>query len=96
MTRRAAPLLVDRLPLYLDDKALRAAVCPAADDGAWRSLTMAAGFPRPRPWGGRHVPSVLSWFEAYEGTGAKPAPEKTDEEMAAIWNTPRNRRTRRV
>ncbi len=90
--RRAAPLLADRLPVYADDRSLRAAICPGADDGAWRSLTSATGFPRARPWGGRHVPSVVAWFAAYEAGGKAPAPEMTDEERAAGWNTPKRRR----
>ncbi len=90
--KRAAPLLIERLPVYADDASLRAAICPGADDGAWRSLIGADGFPRPRSWGGRHVPSVIAWFDQYEAGGKPPAPELTDEERAAGWNTPKRRR----
>lgn len=94
MTRHALPLLVDRLPVYADDKALRAAICPAADDGIWRSLTASPSFPRARPWGGRHVQSVVAWFDAYEAGGPAPAAERSDEERAEQWNAPVRRRRR--
>lgn len=73
MTKRCAPLLADRLTLYADDKALKAAIFPAPEspivEGMWNAFTRMAGFPKKSDvLGGRHVPSVLQWFEEYELT----------------------------
>lgn len=74
MSRKiAAHLLADRLTLYADDKALKAAIFPAPEspvvEAMWNAFTRMAGFPRKAAaLGGRHVPSVLQWFEEYELT----------------------------
>ena len=103
--KRAAPLLADRLPVYADDASIRAALFgPRAGtptiDSAWRSLTRDPKFPRMSPlFGGRHVPSVLRFFEDYEGHGSSSPPREmpvTDEERVSAWNAPKRRPARRA
>src|SRR5271170_684037 len=68
----SAPLLAERLPLYATDPELRAAIFGArakdpACGGMYDKLTKLPNFPKMRSaMGGRHVPSVLAWFDSYE------------------------------
>jgi hypothetical protein len=86
----SAPLLAERLPLYATDPELRAAIFGArAKDplcgNAYTQFTKRPDFPRLHPvLGGRHVPSVLAWFERYED-GIVERAEPSLQEMADRW-----------
>lgn len=92
MTRRAAPLLIDRLPLYATDKELRAAIFGERANNRsietfWDQIR--GRLPRSSViFGGRHVPSVLKWFEQYEGVCAPPSPPDGNE-REATWKLKR-------
>lgn len=95
MTRRAAPLLIDRLPLYASDADLRASIF-GADAGhpaavvAWRLASRSADFPALTLFGRRYVPAVLEWFEKSAGTAPKSTPPDGNERDNA-WNTRKRR-----
>ena len=95
--RRAAPLLAGRLPVYATDSELIASIFGARSGdqayvGAYRSLTRRPDFPRLNLLlGGRHVPSVLDWFERYEATHAVES-GPSEEERAERWNRSATRR----
>jgi hypothetical protein len=97
--KRAAPLLADRLTLYASDSELRAAIFGArATSGTietvWASYIRDPSFPRLSSiMGGRHVPSVLAWFDNLESRAIPAAGEPiSDEEALALWNTKRGKR----
>ena len=95
----SAPLLAACLPLYATDPELRAAIFGArAKDpvcgGEYERLTNLPNFPKVRQaLGGRHVPSVLAWFERYEN-GVVERAEPSDDERADRWERSGRRRGR--
>lgn len=99
MTRRAAPLLIDRLPVYATDDDLLAALFgerAGKQDvrAAWDRLTRRQGFPSiSYIFGGRYVPRVLEWFDAFEGDTLKQASPPDGNERETSWNTKGPRRS---
>ena len=72
-TRRAAPLLAERLPLYATDRELSVAVLGerASDWPLVLKMYERHGFPPIRPlMRGRYVPAVLEFFDRVEGVDA--------------------------
>jgi hypothetical protein len=97
MTKRAAPLLADRLPLYATDAELRAVIFGerASDPicvSAFESMTNYESFPRFRAtMGGRHVPLVINWIEEYEASRNAAREFSSEEQRAAVWNKSKRR-----
>jgi len=96
--KRAAPLLADRLPLYATDAELCAvilgerAIEPACL-AAYRHVTTQRSFPRFNAvLGGRHVPSVLAWFDQFEA-GVAERSEPSEVERADRWEKSGRRRS---
>ena len=86
----SAPILAESLPLYATDPELRAAIFGARAKeplcgNAFAQFAKRPDFPRLHPvFGGRHVPSVLAWFERYE-SGIAQGVGPTEEERAERW-----------
>jgi hypothetical protein len=96
--KRATPLLVDRLTLYASDMELRAAIFGSrATSGTietvWASYIRDPSFPRLSSiMGGRHVPSVLTWFDNLESRTLPVVGNGSIEDREAIWNAKKPRR----
>lgn len=94
MTRRAAPLLVDRLPLYATKAEISAAIVNSVGEQKFAlSLFDWIDFPRSNSlFGGRYyVPAVLDFIDTYE-SGRAQAPAPASNERDAVWNTKAPRR----
>src|SRR5580700_4605252 len=96
--KHAAPLLADRLTLYASDIELRAAIFGArATSGTietvWASYIRDPSFPRLSSiMGGRHVPSVLAWFDNLESRTLPAVGNGSIEDREAIWNAKKPKR----
>jgi hypothetical protein len=96
--KRSAPLLADRLTLYASDPELRAVIFGSAAtkgtiETVWASFIRDPTFPRSTAlMGGRHVPSVLAWFEDLESRSLPAVGNGSVEDREAIWNAKKSRR----
>ena len=92
MTRRAAPLLVDRLPLYATDRELAPAIL-GERAAEWQSRIRFfefKGLPKVNAlMGGRYVPAVLAFFDRFESDRVS-LPDGNGGEKS--WTQPASRR----